>query len=106
MPIQAGRLRERVTIQATTRTPDGGGGFTEAWGDVATVWARVEALTGTEAWRAMQVASSVSHRITIRQRDVRPQQRIKHGPSTYRIRSVRADERGEAVELMCEQEFV
>lgn len=82
---------------------DGGGGSTETWADAVTVWARVEALAGQEAWQAMQVAASLSHRVTIRKRAVTAQQRVKYGTNILLIRSVRPDERDEYRELLCEQ---
>lgn len=66
--MNPGRLRHRVTFQALTRTPDAGGGATETWTDVATVWAAVEPLAGTERLRAMQVSPTLSHRIRTRYR--------------------------------------
>ena len=42
--MTAGTLDQQITFRRLTRTPDGGGGVTEAWGDVptdATVWAGV-----------------------------------------------------------------
>lgn len=35
--MTAGQLRERVTIQQAVETPDGGGGSSIDWQDVATV---------------------------------------------------------------------
>lgn len=106
MALQAGKLRERVTIQTVTRTSDGGGGFTEAWANTATVWARVEPLTGREAFEAMQVASTMSHRVVIRKRTVTPQQRVIWKGKTLRINAVRPDEIDEAVELYCQEEDI
>lgn len=41
---KAGKMDQRITLRALTRTADGGGGVTEAWADFATdpnVWAAV-----------------------------------------------------------------
>lgn len=103
MALPAGQLNRRVTIQTSTMTSDDGGGGAETWADTVTVWARVEALAGTEAWQAMQVAASMSHRVTIRKRAVTAQQRVKHDTDILLIRSVRPDERNEMLELLCEQ---
>ncbi|MBX3492411.1 MAG: phage head closure protein [Parvibaculum sp.] len=46
--MSAGAMRERVTLQAPVRTPDGAGGADVTWNDVATVWASVMALSGRE----------------------------------------------------------
>jgi SPP1 family predicted phage head-tail adaptor len=104
--MRAGQLRSRLAIQSVTRSGDGGGGAAETWSTVATVWGRVEALNGLEAFRAMQVASAMSHRVTIRRRTVTPQQRILDGSDILQIRAVRPSEKGESVELLCEQVFI
>ena len=42
--MTAGAMDQRITFRRKTATPDGGGGVTEAWGNVptdATVWASV-----------------------------------------------------------------
>lgn len=49
--VRAGELDQRITFQAVTKTPDGGGGTTEAWADIATdptVWADPQPLYGKE----------------------------------------------------------
>lgn len=104
--MRAGQLRSRIQIQSVSRSDDGGGGGAETWSTVATVWARVEAITGSEAFRAMQVAAGMSHRVTIRGRSVSPQQRILHESDILQIRAVRPSEKGEQVELLCEQVYI
>ena len=66
--MQAGNLDQRVTLQRRTRTPDGMGGFTEAWTDLATVWAQVLPLRGSEKWEAMRVSPDDRMKIRIRWR--------------------------------------
>jgi SPP1 family predicted phage head-tail adaptor len=104
--MRAGQLRSRLQIQSVTRAGDGGGGAAETWATDATVWGRVEALNGSEAFRAMQVASNMSHRVTIRSRSITPQQRILDGSDVLQVRAVRPSEKGESVELLCEQVFI
>lgn len=43
--ISTGHMTERVTWQERTATGDGQGGFTNAWADVATEWAKVTELS-------------------------------------------------------------
>jgi head-tail adaptor len=53
--MQAGRLRERVTIEAETRVPNGQGGYATDWAPLPTaptVWAEVIGLNGGEGIRA------------------------------------------------------
>lgn len=106
MALAAGTLNRRIILQTVTLAADGYGGSTETWADTATVWARVEALAGDEAFQAMQMAASVSHRITIRKRTVTAQQRVRYGTKTLVIRAVRPDERDEMTELLCDEENI
>lgn len=68
--MQAGKLRHRITIQelilnaATTR--DMHGGIVEDWADVVTVRASVEPIRAVEIFRANQVDTRITHRITLR----------------------------------------
>lgn len=106
MALQAGSLNRLITLQTVAVAADSGGGSVETWANTATVWARVEALTGDEGFQAMQVAASVSHRVTIRKRTVTPQQRVKYGAKIFKIRAVRPDERDELIELLCDEEHI
>lgn len=47
MPIQAGNLRHRITIQRETTTRDAYGSEVKTWADLATVWASLDPLSPT-----------------------------------------------------------
>ena len=66
--MDPGRLDQRVTIQVKQSVADGGGGFTETWSDVATVWAQVLPMSGRERSQAQQVEAASVYRVTIRRR--------------------------------------
>lgn len=66
--MDPGELRQRGRLQAMTPTSDEGGGRAEDWADVATVWAAIEALGGSEQLRAMGVGVTEPHRVVIRYR--------------------------------------
>lgn len=86
-------LRHLLTIQEPVRTPDGGGGFTTAWQDIATgpaVYAAIEPLPGREELRQGQMTPVQSWRITLRYRaDITPALRLAEGATIYNITSVR-----------------
>ncbi len=105
MALKAGALRHRVTLQTVGETPDGGGGFTTAWTDVATVWAAIEPLRGRERLHAQQLENPVTHRVTIRYRaGVTAKMRLKFGPRILNIRAVvNPSERNRTLELLCEE---
>lgn len=66
--MRAGKLRNRLTLQQPVRTPDGQGGFTLTWTDVATVWADIRQLAGREYLLAQQLGTALSHEVSIRYR--------------------------------------
>lgn len=106
--MRAGTLRHRVTIQTLARTADDGGGYTEAWSNVATVWARVEPLSGGERWEAQQITANLSHRVAMRYRnDVTANNRLLFGARRLRIDAViDVGERREQLEILCEEERI
>ncbi|MBN8531725.1 MAG: phage head closure protein [Alphaproteobacteria bacterium] len=98
----AGRLRERVTIQQPVETADTAGGVTVSWNDVATVWAEVTPLTGTESVVAAKLQSGVSHRVVVRYRSgVTARHRLSFGGRVFAVQAVfDVEERGEFLELL------
>ena len=66
--IGAGQLKHRVRIQQPSVTKDALGAPTQAWVDLATVWADIQPLSGREARIADRIAAEVSHQITVRYR--------------------------------------
>ena len=106
--MQAGRLRHRVTVQRATERRDSFGQVVKTWADVATVWARVEALSGREYLEARQMQRGTLTRITMRWRgDVTAGNRVQWiDPAgvahTYDVESVLADDTGRrSLTLMC-----
>lgn len=89
-PPTAGELRQDIILRALTRLPDGAGGWTETWTDVATVHARVEPMRAEERYLAQQLAPAMRYRIAIRWRDdVREEDmRVVHDGREYDIESV------------------
>jgi SPP1 family predicted phage head-tail adaptor len=76
--VQSGDLRHRIELQAQTRTPDGGGGFTTTWSTVATVYASIWPLKGEESMEGGRVTAAITHRVRIRfRRGVKASWRIR-----------------------------
>jgi SPP1 family predicted phage head-tail adaptor len=73
------QLSSRVVLERPVRTADGAGGATVDWDEVATLWARIEAVVAGERFAADRLATRVTHRITLRFRaDVAGGMRIRH----------------------------
>lgn len=84
----ARRINRRITIRQPRDVPDGHGGFTTEWQDIATVWAEVISQNGREAVIASALQGVSSYRITIRWRSgVSPEQQIDYDGKTLNIRS-------------------
>lgn len=67
--MTAGSLDQRVTFKREVRTPDGMGGATVEWQEIATVWAMVRPMSGRERERAGRVDAERMYVIKIRNRE-------------------------------------
>ena len=67
--MTAGSLDQRVTFKREVRTPDGMGGATVEWQDIATLWAMVRPMTGRERERTNRVDAEMMYVIKIRNRE-------------------------------------
>ncbi len=66
--ITSGMLSALVALQRRTATPDGQGGYTEAWAadPVGGVWAMARAISGSERWMADRVTPANRFRFIVR----------------------------------------
>lgn len=99
------RLQQRVTLQREIQTEDGTGGYIRSWQDVADLWAEIIPITGKEKWIAMQIQSSVTHRMLIRYRaDIDASQRLVLNQRIFHIRSIaNAGANNDILELLVEE---
>jgi len=61
-------LREPVTFQRLTRTPDGAGGFAEAWAAItgAPTRAMVKPMSGGERFQSQRTEATSTHKVVVR----------------------------------------
>ncbi|HEX3674033.1 MAG TPA: phage head closure protein [Rhizomicrobium sp.] len=100
-----GTLNQRAQIYACAAVPDGGGGIGESWSQIATVWVRVEPITGSDVYGPDAVESRVRHSLTARRNAVLAAgNRAVVASRTFRIHAV-LDEGAPAqlVTLLCEE---
>ena len=64
--MRSGPLRDRVTIYEQRNTRDAGGASLPEFVPVATVWARIDPLSGRERILAGGAGGMMSHRVTLR----------------------------------------
>ena len=67
-PSAIGRMRRRLVLEGPVAAPDGLGGATQVFETVAALWAQIEWISGTEAWRQGRPEQSRNYRITMRWR--------------------------------------
>lgn len=105
--MSAGAKDQQITLQRFTRTPDGGGGFTEAWANYATdaiPWANVKAKGGREGLTEGRTTATFVVVFTIYNRaDVTELDRIIWNGVAYNIRGI-LREGGRNLDLMIEAE--
>lgn len=90
MTYTAQELNRKITFQAYTTTTDPSTGYpTEAWADVASVFAKVEPLVGREFLAAEATQSQVTTKFTMRHRgDIDTTMRIQFDGKTFDIQSI------------------
>jgi SPP1 family predicted phage head-tail adaptor len=104
-PTSPDELNKRITIEAPTKVPDGGGGFTNTFTAIATVWAAVWPTSANEITAANATTMVVSHRIRIRWRSVmRSSWRIKFESRYFSIVGITSpNEAREWLDLLCKE---
>lgn len=66
--LQAGKLNQRIALQASTPTTSATGQRIDSWATVATVWADVQQIGGREQLRAGRELAQGEYSIRIRYR--------------------------------------
>lgn len=101
--LNSGDLRERVTLRTRAQGVDALGQESQAWTDVATVWAQVLPVRGREYFAAAQMQSPTDVRMVIRWRsDVNPQmQAVWNGQPHDIVSVIDPGARRQVLELMC-----
>lgn len=103
--MRAGSLNRRVTLQQKSGGLDPiGQPLPDTWSDVATVWANVRFLNGTESIKADAEASIARASIRIRFRNgLDAGMRVTYSGMAFEVRAVLPDaEQREYVDLVCE----
>jgi SPP1 family predicted phage head-tail adaptor len=87
--MNAGKFRERVTIQKPKEVRSPSGETTLEWDDLATVYANVLPYSGRDVLQAMQVNMIISHKVTVRYLEgVTPECRILWRNRTLEVAAI------------------
>ena len=95
---EPGGLDRRITIQQNTpaAVPGGTGELIDSWADLATVWAEVIPVGGSEIFAARQTGAETVKKFRIRYRgDVLRKMRVVYDTDNYDIQDVAEDRRFE-----------
>lgn len=102
--MQIANLRKRIQIQQPQKSQEPTLGQVRTQPQtIATVWARIEPLSGRELYRAQQVVAEVTHRVTIRARTgINEGMQVIYGTRSLGIGAVlNIEERGREMDLLC-----
>ena len=102
--LNAGMLREPLTVQRKVTVSDGMGGQVVQWVTLYTTRGHVKPLSGREALQAMQLQASITHRIYIRYTpDLTAVDRLLMRGQPLQIRSIlNLEMRDRWLELSCD----
>lgn len=100
----AGKYNRKVTIQSSTDTPNGSGGYTQTWSNVTDVWASATPIGGSEGLTAGTLQSSQGWRIRMRWRSLGVTNRLLMEGKQLNIVSVE-DPTGQGQEIIVFAEF-
>ena len=67
--LDAGLLNKRAALEVNEPVPDGMGGASDAWAEIAEVSIRVEPLAHDARQRFDQRVATLTHRVTMRHRE-------------------------------------
>ena len=100
-----GKMRYRVHLESPTSTVDAGGGLAQTWARLASLYANIKPISGTETFRQGKVSSDTTHELTIRYRaDINTKYRLCYGTRVFSIQSIlNLDERDRFLKLSCKE---
>ena len=101
--MQAGKLRERITIRQRQATTDALGQPSTTWTDLAVVWAEVRFVSGIETIKAGRESSTSRASVRIRKvSGIDRQMRARLGGVDYEIVDIIPDPKRAYLTLICE----
>lgn len=103
MPLAAGKLDRRITLQRAILSKDDYNNDVETWSDLCTIWASYAPVSDGEKFRAGERASEIGARFTIRYSsqvaDLSPKDQLVFQGRTYAITRVKELERRVGLEI-------
>ena len=108
--MRAGRMRSRVALQVLDDGQGADGSPVQTWTTIATLWASVTPVTGSERFVSAQTLASASHVVETRYQSalvpsMNPTARLLFGSRVLKINAVTdVDERNRMWRIFCKEE--
>lgn len=105
MSNSIGKMRYKVKVERATNTRDAGGGLSQAFSSVATIYANIKPKSANSAYRQGMLQEKVTHEITIRyMKNIDTNSKITYGTRSFAVNGiVNVDERDRFLTLLCEE---
>ena len=100
--MRAGELRQRITIEQNTPTRDTFSAEVPHWSTFATLWAKIETVSGAETIEQQQATARLTHQMTIRYYPgIAPAMRVSWSGRLFDIQAVIDDNVKHQTILQC-----
>ena len=87
--ITPSQLNRKVDLYQLVKTPTATGGFSQSWELVASLWAKIKNMSGTELVRADQLGATAFSDFTIRYRsNIDETMKLAYRGTDYQIRHI------------------
>ncbi len=105
MSNSIGKMRYRVKVERATNTRDAGGGLSQVFNSVATIYANIKPKSANSTYRQGILQEKVTHEITIRfMKNIDTNSRITYGNRSFAVNGIiNVDERDRFLTLLCEE---
>lgn len=102
--MNAGKLRDLITVQENIGTANSQGEVIASWSDVLTDYAEVKRMGGREYFSQARVEADVDTHVLMRYRsEVKVAHRIKFEDTYFDIQSVIPDQKKTQLEIFCKE---
>jgi len=105
MANSIGKMRYRVKVQRATNTRDAGGGLSQTFSPVTTIFANIKPKNANSIYRQGILQEKVTHEITIRyMKNIDTNSKITYGTRQFAVNGIiNVDERDRFLTLLCEE---
>ena len=105
MANSIGKMRYRVKVERATNTRDAGGGLSQTFSPVTTIFANIKPKNTNSIYRQGILQEKVTHEITISyMKNIDTNSKITYGTRQFAVNGIiNVDERDRFLTLLCEE---